>query len=178
MRELHESQLQAYQEAARVALTDHAQSVSLPAVVADETTTEEEMYVPKILAELEKPDWKVDERVWQEAWEVPLRERAKAAFHDNEDQDEYDDGDSDNDDLEDTEEEEGEEKTTSATKPVKKTTVKKRIVATKAGKGLLKKKALSATKTGTTAATAGQRASRGRSRARRGGRGGATGATK
>jgi hypothetical protein len=154
MRELHESQLKAYEEAARAALTELAQSVTLPTIEDD---MDEEVYVQKVLGDYDKPDWKVDEVVWEEAWATPLRERARAAFESEEDE---------ADDLEDTDEEEGEEK---APTTVKKMTVNKRTVATKAGKGLLKKKALSAAKPG---AAGGQRGTRGR-RARRGGRGGA-----
>jgi len=160
LRELHESQLKGYQDAARAALSEHAQSVSLPDVPDD---MEEEVYIQKIITDLERPDWKVDEVLLEEAWMAPLRERARAAFEENDNGD-----DDDEEEMEDgEEEEEGEEK---PIKPAtKKLTVKKRTVTTKAGKGLLKKKALSAAKTGS---VAGQRASRGR-RARRGGRGGA-----
>lgn len=167
MRELHEAQLKAYQEAARKALVEEAQSVSLPDVTDD---MEEETFVLKTISETKKPDWKVDETVWEEAWVAPLQERARATF-----QEESNDGDDDEDDeeMDDGDEEEGDqEKEVKST--VKKTAVKKRTVASKAGKGLLKKKALGASKT--TGAAAGQRATRGR-RARRGGRGGA-GATK
>jgi hypothetical protein len=150
LRELHESQLLAYEQAARKALTEQAQSVSLPAVSEE---TEEETYTSNIFENIEKPEWKVNETVWEQAWEVPLRERARAILSEN---------DNDETDEDDDEGEEEEEKP----KVTEKVTGKKRIIATKAGKGLLKKKALSAT-TG----TAGQRAIRGR-RARRGGRGG------
>jgi len=158
LRELHESQLRAYRDAAKAALAEQAQSVSLPAVMDE---MEEEQYVQKIVLEMEKPDWKVDETVWERDWNTALRERARAAFvsaqEDNGEEDEEVEME-DNDELE-----EGEEK---PVKPVaKKVTAKKRVVPTKVGKGLLKKKALGA---GT---GAGQRATRGR-RARRGGRGG------
>jgi hypothetical protein len=175
MRELHESQLAAYEEAARAALQQQAQSVALPE--AQDNNMEEDEYVAKILQEIEKPDWKVNETVWEEAWEAPLRERASAALSGQEEDD-------DNEEMEEGEEEDNgrdEEAEEGKPKPVtKKVFTKKRTIATKAGKGLLKKKSLSggATKPTGAAGTPGQRAIRGR-RARRGGRGGgATGAAK
>lgn len=167
MRELHESQLKAYEDAARAALMEQAQSVTLPASI------EEEEDVEKLLGETPKPDWKVSETVWEEAWMTPLRERVMSLSSEN-DEEEGEEMDEDGE----VEEEESSEKPAVAKSAVKKTTIKKRAVATKAGKGLLKKKALgagSATKPGTGAS--GQRAVRGR-RARRGGRGGGTGAAK
>lgn len=170
MRELHESQLQAYQDAARAALTEEAHSVALPAL--DEQEDDEET-VEKALREIKKPDWKVNETVWEEAWMTPLRERiirAASSDNNNEDTVEMDEEDGE------VEEEEGEpEEKAVPTKPVaKKATVKKKAVVTKAGKGLLQKKALGA---GKQPGAPGQRAVRGR-RARRGGRGGGAGAAK
>lgn len=121
---------------------------------------------------MSKPDWKVNEVVWEQAWEAPLRERARAVML----SDEQDDEDDDEEEMEDGEEEEEEqEEEPEKPKGVKKVIPKKRTIATKAGKqGLLKKKALNAA---AKQPGAGQRAIRGR-RARRGGRGGNAGASK
>lgn len=167
MRDLHESQLRAYQEAARVALTEYVHSASLP--VASEED-EEELYVDRVVASIPRPNWRVDDQVWEEAWAAPLREKARVAFSANED-DEGDDGEEEEEEEDDVEEvEEGEEKTSvksnNSSTPAKQTISKKRTIPTKAGKHLLKKQAL-----GTAKAAVAQRSSRGR-RARRGGRGG------
>ena len=176
MRELHESQLAAYEQAARAALQEQAESVTLPEILQD--NMEEDAYVAKILQDVEKPDWKVNETVWQEAWEVPLRERASAALsgqEEEEDNEEMEEGEEEDNGKELDGEEEAKPKPTT-----KKVIAKKQTIATKAGKGLVKKKALSggATKPKGAAGAPGQRSVRGR-RARRGGRGGgAAGAAK
>lgn len=164
MRDLHESQLRAYQEAALVALDEYVQSVSLPSATEDD---EEEVYVDEVVASIPRPNWRVDDQVWEEAWAAPLREKARVAFNAKEDDEGDDNGE---DEEEDTEKmEEGEEKVTTKpnnSTPAKKAIVKKRTIPTKAGKALLKTQALGTAKT-----AVGQRANRGR-RDRRGGRGG------
>jgi hypothetical protein len=168
MRDLHESQLRAYQEAARAALTEYVHSVSLPAASEEE---EEELYVDKVVASIPRPNWRVNDQVWEEAWAAPLREKARVAF--SADEEEEGEGDEEEEQEDAEEMDEDEEKTTAkpnnSSTPAKKT-IKKRTIPTKAGKALLKKQAL-----GTAKPAVGHRANRGR-RAHRGGRGG--GATK
>lgn len=174
---MHESQLAAYEQAARAALQEQAESVTLPEI---QDKTEEDAYVAKILQDIEKPDWKVNETVWQEAWEMPLRERASAALSGQEEEEEDDNEEMEEGEQEDNEKEEDAEEEAKPKPSAKKVIAKKRTIATKAGKGLLKKKALSGgtTKPTGVAGTPGQKAIRGR-RARRGGRGGgAAGAAK
>lgn len=186
MRDLHESQLRAYQEAARAALHDLVHSVSLPTPTDDDYDEEEgeEIYVNRIVSSIPRPNWRVDDQVWEESWAAPLREKARIAFHaeqqhaDDEGDDTptngVDDEEEDTEDGEITTTMEGEETTAtmttkpnnSTTTPAKKAIVKKRtIIPTKAGKTLSKTKALSKT-------ALGQRANNRGRRARRGGRGG------
>lgn len=196
---MHESQLQAYEAAARTALEKAVQEVVLPSELEQATSSDEQLET--ILSKIPKPDWKVKDTVWEEAWMTPLRQRAAAAAMSSEDttnnnttsnndngnneqsqdevemQDAEDDEEEEEGDEEDDGQVEQDEETKQAKPVMKKSLVpKKRVVATKAGKGLLKKKALgTGTATSKQTGTApGQRAVRGR-RARRGGRGGGAG---
>lgn len=102
IKDLHDSQVRAYQDAAKRALTDYAQNLELPPVEENET---ENLYIIRIVKSLVIPDWKVAASLIEACCLQPIRSRASLEYQRQDEED----GEGEEDDDEEGEEDETEE---------------------------------------------------------------------